>query len=211
MQSQEWVVPLVSFKAHNCANDTFRMEKIVCMNQYCSMPPRLFKYLQLVHAIWSSPWFSPSTHPLLSLVDTNLGQLLSCSSSLYNRRRGPPKLSRCLYCSWYLLWLCHGYPLLLGNCLTDYHRLEHFWNCCLHLLGSQHLKLGTSVRDLIADMEVAKAGQQECPWLTTLLGQCLTCLLAFKLLWSYKHLVFVQILMNYRKRKNPFFSSCVYK
>ena len=84
MQSQVWVVPLISFKAHNCANDTFRMEKIVCMNQYCSMPRRLFKYLQLIHATWSSPWFPPSTHPLLSLVDTNLGQLLSCSSS-------PPK------------------------------------------------------------------------------------------------------------------------
>ena len=82
---------LVSFKAHNCANHTFRMEKIVCMNQYCSMPPRLFKYLQLIHATWSSPWFHPSTHPLLSLVDTDLGQLLSCSSSLHNRGRGPPK------------------------------------------------------------------------------------------------------------------------
>lgn len=106
MQSQVWVVPLISFKAHNCANDTFRMEKIVCMNQYCSMPPRLFKYLQLVQAIWLSPWFPPSTLPLLSLVDTNLGQLLSCSSSLYNRRRGPQKLSRCLYCSGELLnWL----------------------------------------------------------------------------------------------------------
>ena len=66
------------------------------------------------------------------------------------------------------------------------------------------------MRDLIADMEVAKVGQQECPWLTTLLGQCLTCQLALELLWSYKHLVFVQILMNYTKRKNPFFSSCVY-
>ena len=91
MQSQVWVVPLVSFKAHNCANDTLRMEKIVCMNQYCSMAPRLFKYLQLIHATWSSPWFPPSTHPLLSLVDTDLGQLLSCSSSLHNRGRGPPK------------------------------------------------------------------------------------------------------------------------
>ena len=116
MQSQVWVVPLVFFKAHNCANDTFRMEKIVCMNQYCSMPPRLFKYLQLVHAIYSSPWFPPSTHPLLSLVDTNLGQLLSCSSLLYNRRRGPQKLSRCLLMAFVMIvsWISTTFGELLN-------------------------------------------------------------------------------------------------
>ena len=93
------------------------MEKIVCMNQYCSMPPRLFKYLQLVHAIWSSPWFPPSTHPFLSLVDTNLGQLLSCSSSLYNRRRGPK--------NWADACTAHG---IYYDCVLDIHYFGELLN-----------------------------------------------------------------------------------
>lgn len=104
----------------------YRTEQIVCLENI-ALCPYLFICWPLNHAIWSSHRFPP-THPFRSLVYT-LGQLLSCSSWLYNKKNSPQKLRRCLYCSRHLLWVCSGYPLLLGNCLTA---LQHF-------LGSWYL------------------------------------------------------------------------
>lgn len=156
MQSQVWAVPLLFLLKLTIVQTTLsEWRKLYAWTNIALCPPRLFKYLQLIHAIWSSPWFPPSTHPLLSLVDAILGQLLSCSSSLRNIRRGLQKLSRCLYCSWHLVWLCSG--ALLESLPA--------------LVGFTALKIGKFSGDLIADMEVAKARQQECPWMATLLGQ----------------------------------------